>query len=86
MKKTKAIVLFLFGATAITVSLSGCSHEGALRKQRAECQKIASEGDRARCLQKAADEERAYERKRNETRIEESYKRKLDDMRPRPTS
>jgi len=66
----------------LVLALSGCAHEPPFKKQRDKCQAMTDEKERKACLQKVAIEERAYERKQNETRIEKSYKRKLEDMRP----
>ena len=74
MTKTLLIALIAAGG------LIGCSHEAAFEKRRAECRKMSAESERGRCLQNVEEEERAYERQRNETRIERNYKRKLEDM------
>jgi hypothetical protein len=70
-------------ASAAILALIGCSHEAAFQRKRAECQKSSIEAERTRCLQKVDAQETEYRRQQNETRIEQSYKRKLEDMRPR---
>ena len=69
--------------TALTMglTLSACTHEGAFKKQRAECQKLSDESERNRCLQKVESDERAYRLQHDQTRIEKNYMRKLEDMR-----
>ena len=71
------------GLLILGLAMFGCSHEAAFQKQRAECKKVSIEGERTRCLQTVEADETEYQRKQNETRIEQSYKRKLEDMRPR---
>jgi ABC-type enterochelin transport system substrate-binding protein len=68
--------------TVLAVALSGCSHEAAFKKQRAQCQAMSAEAERSRCIQKLEADERDYQRKQNETNIERNYKRKLQDMKP----
>jgi hypothetical protein len=88
-QENRAMITFrMFAKPAVILlttglALSGCSHEGTLKKQRAKCEKISNESERTRCLDKVASDEKEYQRQQNETKIEQNYIRKLEDMKPR---